>query len=699
MSTRGLIPLAAILLLATRPADSLTPRARDSGADAMQQRGRQLLNQWRNVESRELLSEALRRHLAIEDHVAASTDAVLLSRGHQVAGRLRVALRLAELARAQAMMSSDGEALERASIQLGDVLAWVGEYRAALEADVEAIRLLPERDKYARAQLTFHIAMLRRLVGQRREARRTLEEVTELAAASGDNRLVVVARTNLADIALADDRLDDAEVHLQDAFHVQRYWNPAGIVVPLQVNQSVLARRRGNLPAATAALDRITFDLSPEGKLLVAHERGMIAEARGQLDLAERRFGDAVNLVERLRVDGPEEASAAFMEEYREPYESLFALHLRRDDTRRAFATLAQAQGRMFLDARMMTLAETATAQRSRISDGFRLPSLDDVVASLPRSIIEDQRSPAAILAAVRGKHVFSYFLAGESLRLLTVVDGEARATSVAVDLEQLQWLIDDFRIRPEDPRAAEALGSVLLPPESLPSPPARIHIVPVGPLLRVPFAALRVAGARLLDRYEVVYAPSVTGLAAMTAERKAPIGPGLVVADTRSDLKHAGIESRFVVENTGATPRLGADATVAELRAAADQPLLHVIAHSGLGFRGGYLALADGRVTSADILAWRVGPHLVVLPTCASAATIRTEMWDSLAAAFLAAGSQHVVATLASVQDRVAADFTQEFYRANGLRDPVGGVARALRQMARTHPVADWSPFVVAGL
>ncbi len=699
MSTRGLIPLAAILLLATRPADSLAPRARDSDADAMQQRGRQLLNQWRGGESRELLSEALRRHLAIEDHVAASTDAVLLSRGHQVAGRLGVALRLAELAHAQAMMSSDGEALAGALIQLGDVLGWVGEYRAALEADVEAIRLLSKRDEVPRARLMFHIAMVRRLLGQRREARRTLEEVSELAGAAGDHRMVVVARTNQADLALADDRLDDAEAHLQEALDVQRDWNPAGIVLPLQLNQSVLARRRGDLQAATAALDRIGIHLSPEGNLLVAHERGLIAEAGGQLDLAERRFGDAVDLVERLRVDGPEEANAAFMEEYGDPYESLLALHLRRDDTRRAFATLAQVQGRMFLDARMITVAETATAQRSRIRDGFRIPGLDHVVASLPRSIIEDQRSPEAILAAVRGKHVFSYFVAGESLRLLTVVDGEARATSVAVDLERLQWLIDDFRIRPDDPMAADALGSVLLPPESLPSPPARIHIVPVGPLLRVPFAALRVSGERLLDRYEVVYAPSVTGLATMTAELNAPVGPGLVVADTRSDLKHAGIESQFVVQDTGAVPRLGPKATVAALRAADNQPLLHVIAHSGLGLRGGYLALADGRVTAADILAWRVGPRLVVLPTCASAATIRTEMWDSLAAAFLAAGSQHVVATLASVQDRVAADFTQQFYRANGLRDPVGGVTRALRAMARRYPVADWSPFVVAGL
>ena len=68
------------------------------------------------------------------------------------------------------MIGSDAEALAMALVQLGDVFAWVGEYRAALEADVEAIRLLPERDKNARARATFHIAMLRRLHGQRGSA-------------------------------------------------------------------------------------------------------------------------------------------------------------------------------------------------------------------------------------------------------------------------------------------------------------------------------------------------------------------------------------------------------------------------------------------------------------------------------------------------------------------------------------------------
>ena len=72
--------------------------------------------------------------------------------------------------------------------------------------------------------------------------------------------------------------------------------------------------------------------------------------------------------------------------------------------------------------------------------------------------------------------------------------------------------------------------------------------------------------------------------------------------------------------------------------------------------------------------------------------------MWDSLAAAFLAAGSVHVVATLSSVEDAAAAEFTRLFYRGGGAQDPVGATIRAQRVMARAHKVDDWSAFVVVG-
>jgi CHAT domain-containing protein len=321
------------------------------------------------------------------------------------------------------------------------------------------------------------------------------------------------------------------------------------------------------------------------------------------------------------------------------------------------------------------------------------------VIPPLADSKLASAIAPDATLRALRGRHVLIYFAAAGRMRLMIVAGGEPRASELAVDLHQLDRLIEAFRRDPQDPATAGALGRALLPPGALPPAPARIHIIPTGPLLRVSFAALRVSGQRLLDGHEIVYAPSVTGLAAMTAERGDHAGDGAVLADTRSDLRHAASELEIVVDRTGATAHLGASAKVAALRASARRPLLHVISHSGLGLEGGYLALADGKVTAADILTWRVGPRLVVLPTCASASTAGREMWGSLAAAFLAAGSSHVVATVTSVEDSIGLEFSRLFYAAGGAQDPIAATARAQREMAARLPVAAWSSFVVLGL
>ena len=695
------IPIAAILMLSNCPADPSTSRPRDREADAMQKRGEELVDADRPEESRAPLSEALRRHLAIADHAAASTDAALLSRVHQKANQFPDALRLAELARSQGVLSDDQVALASALIALGDTLERVGDHPFALEVYTEAVRHLPESDKENRAWVAIHSSVALIALGRGREARRKLEEARDLARDAGQHRMVVGASVNLAEIALVEGRLEHAERHLRDAHAAQRLRDPRRVSPGAMINESMLARLRGNLPAARAALDKIPGDVSRDTQRSMAYHRGLIEEASGHLELAERWFSDAVDIVEEMRADfALDDAKAPFLEDRWDPYESLFALRLRRGDARRAFATLAQAQGRMFLDALALSVADTASAPFSGIDGAIaRIARLEQAMPSLADSRIGGTRSPEKTLAGVRGKHILAYFPAGERLRLLTIVDGEPRATSVDVDLKRLDRLIDDFHAPSRHSVAAEALGRALLPPESLPAAPARIHVIPVGPLLRVSFAALSVSGERLLDRYEIVYAPSVTGLTEMASQREVAAGPGLVVADTRSDLDHADIESKNVVAETGATRLVGRDATIAALRAAADQPLLHVISHSGLGARGGYLVLADGQVTAADILAWRVSPRLVVLPTCESAATVRSEMWDSLAAAFLASGSRHVVATVVSVEDHVAADFTRHFYREDGMRDPVGGVTRALRKMADRYPVAAWSAFVVAGL
>jgi CHAT domain-containing protein len=268
------------------------------------------------------------------------------------------------------------------------------------------------------------------------------------------------------------------------------------------------------------------------------------------------------------------------------------------------------------------------------------------------------------------------------------------------VATQELKDLIDDFRLYPEDPLTAANLGAAILPPDALPPDGGRIYVIPTGALLRVPIAALIVNGQRVLDRHEISYAPGVTGLAFDRDPTRASGGqPAVVIADSRLVVHSNDAELSAVIAATRAVARLGRQATTTSFREAGNANVLHLIAHSGVNARGGYLSLDDDQeVTAADILQWGVRPRLVVLLTCASAATRRSEMWGSLAAAFLAAGSEHVVATLAGVPTEDASTFAVAFYRHGGVDDPVGAVARAQRDLARVMPVAKWSQYVVTG-
>jgi CHAT domain-containing protein len=280
------------------------------------------------------------------------------------------------------------------------------------------------------------------------------------------------------------------------------------------------------------------------------------------------------------------------------------------------------------------------------------------------------------------------------------VIDhGTVRIASVNIAIAELEKLVDDFLARPDDPAAAAALGEALLPPDALASAPARLHVIPDGALGRVPFAALVVGGARLVTRHEIAFAPSATGLAGLAAAAATPGTAAVVLSDARNNLRHARGDTASIVAATHATPRIGREATIAALRAAGDASLLHIAGHSGLDAEGGYLVLADGQVAAAAILEWRIRPRLVVLPTCASAASTSRDMWGSLAVGFLAAGSRDVVATLFSVEDRTAAEFTALFYRHGGARDPIAATAATQRELASHQPAAAWSAFVVVGL
>ena len=221
MLTSKALQLAAVLLFGNCPA---VPRDRE--ADALRRRGAELVDADRMDEARAPLAEALARHLAIEDHTAASMDAALLSRVHQKSNQFRDALRLADMARAEAVLSGDHETMAEALTALGDTLERVGDHPLAFEVYTEAERYVPESDKKTRAWLAIHSSLALRDLDRRRDARKKLEEGRDFAREAGEHRMVVGACTNLASIALIEDRLEDAARDLRDAHAAQRRRDP-----------------------------------------------------------------------------------------------------------------------------------------------------------------------------------------------------------------------------------------------------------------------------------------------------------------------------------------------------------------------------------------------------------------------------------------------------------------------------------------
>lgn len=87
-----------------------------------------------------------------------------------------------------------------------------------------------------------------------------------------------------------------------------------------------------------------------------------------------------------------------------------------------------------------------------------------------------------------------------------------------------------------------------------------------------------------------------------------------------------------------------------------------------------------------------------MVLTGCATAASVDAEDWTSLPSAFLAVGSEQVVATVRSVADADAAAVTGAYYEQDATLGPVARLAAAQRVLSRTQPPSRWASFAVWG-
>lgn len=317
------------------------------------------------------------------------------------------------------------------------------------------------------------------------------------------------------------------------------------------------------------------------------------------------------------------------------------------------------------LPAKQLKRIQTQRAHREeRASDLLRRALALLSRASLPRVSCDDLRPPASDEAIVLYHPVRDGAWVGFA------------ATAGNLQVHRFESLPETSELSQTD---SLALGSTLLAPFQTAIGRAKhLRMLPMRALLDIPFHAASDPARpsqQVLERVDVAYAID------RPAKRTATDGEltqALVVADPRSNLAHANAEVTMVEQALGgrgvAVQTLrGAGASGARLRSAlAKTDLLHYAGHGlsdGTTGVGSVLLLAGGTLSVGDILMLPRVPKSVVLSGCETGLTDNRTLSGgmSVAWAFVAAGSQSVIAASTEIDDDLGAAISSQLYSGDG--------------------------------
>jgi CHAT domain-containing protein len=624
-----------------------------------------------------------------------------LFESHWGATEYREALAYSELALALAD-ELEHVAWQRTVLQAVFVLRFsIGDLTGAEAALRRTHALVDREDADQWAYLRLYEATIRKHQGELAGAVSAYRDVLDAAPLGHPTRSD--ARFELIELYVALGRVPEAEQQLEAVLEGRDAPRPDRLTYQLAkaYHHAEVAEAKGDLATAESSLRAaLDADLPRDWEWLLYDRLGRVLEARGGHVEASAAYERAIATVEAMRASFEEEELQEWLlARKREPYESLFVLHVEHGELHLALQTMERARARAFLDAFIRATSPGKHSEAQPLDAVLRAEALPGLVRQLERSPVVALRPIDDLLAAVEGHHVLMYFWAKRRLWLVTLRDGEPTLTALPLTHDELERQLTRLLADPDDETVAAALGRALVPAEVLPARGRPLHVVTDGLLGELPFGALLVDGHPLVLDHAIAHVPSLNVLAAWSQQRAPASGPAVVLGDPQGDLPSAAMEVTEVAALLGAVPRRGTEARIEVLREARRASVLHVATHAGHDALGPWLALADGRAHTDAILEMEASPELVVLATCQSASRPGDTMWGSLGAAFLAAGSQAVLATLWSVDDALTRRFVLRFYREGGATAPVEALARTQRAFAAEgEPASVWAPFVVLG-
>ncbi|MBK9163797.1 MAG: CHAT domain-containing protein [Acidobacteria bacterium] len=527
----------------------------------------------------------------------------------------------------------------------------------------------------------------------------------------------------------------------------------------------------GNAKKAEKILDEIATAAArnsrPQYYSFARNALGELAMSGQKVDKAIGHFEHAVEAVEAMRSNLPGEAfRIAFFSETTRPFENLMNAHLRLGQTELAFGWHERMRSRALnemMAAAPAAMPEGTSGSSAESRKGHVREELNVAYQMLDRGNFEDRsrleakaRRLEAELTKLERRELVKEGRAngvsknesfafselqrklGKDAVLVEFFESEGRIgafvaegsglRSVMTELRPadiLTWLAQfDSQLRTfrhgqaiEGPVVAilkrrteqllGKLGVALLGQLGLAESVRKIVLVPTGPLFGVPFAALRIGGMHLIERFQIAIAPSASIWLDLAGRKSKKPGPPVAIGYSDDAIPFAEEEAREIAKMLDAKESLIGRAATTEsfVRAAVGAGSLHIACH-GL-FRAdnpmySSLQLADGRLTAADAAKLRLKAELVTLSACE---TGRSEIAGGdemlgLARGFLSAGAGSLIISLWNVSDRHTIDLMRSFYsEMQRTSDP--GASLQKTQIALVseglHPYF-WAPFCYIG-
>jgi CHAT domain-containing protein/tetratricopeptide (TPR) repeat protein len=725
------------------------------------------------------LSERERQYEALLVEARASADAgfeasILHSWGDQLftKGEYERASEKLESAAASASKANDREQLATIYTSLGRLYRVHAQPQAAITYQLKALELSEtSRSPRVRVQSLNAVGTAYQSAGDLVKARQYYERALAMADETGSAAIIDFLRAQLGGLLVLTRDAEPARILLEGVLSRGMEQHPATRYSQLAEAYYILGRFDDALIAGKRALELCPKD----DPITCVYGHLRIADAEVALGRESDALGEedvALKSIEELH---SKLVSTDFLKQefhhFWEPVYSLdIKLHVRRGEFREALETAELARARGFVD---LLASHDITSQKQTVPELTALTARHATTTIRSAKVAE---APSAdrlgAVAARLHSTILEYWVAQDALYVWTVApDGVVHGARVDVTRAKLEQLIrstSPFARQDEGRRASTNIRSrgneaislatrtnpvwselydLLIKPieRGLPQRAgARLTIVAHGPLLHLPFGALRDGhGQYLIERYTIHSVPAAAVLEFTTVRRHANARTGsmLLVADPAAPPVVAGEpplprlpgsaeEARAIarlVPASSATVLADADATEPRVRdMLASRAVVHFATHAivrDADPMASFLALGrsrggDGRLTAEKIYGMKLDADLVVLSACRSGDGLVTgDGVAALARAFFYAGAPSVVVSVWDVADAPTSRLLPAFYRAwlkgadkaSALRAAQLELIRELRagRVRTSSPIGDiaipedpafWAGFVLLG-